>query len=57
MDQEEIKLINGLAATKDDYQFAELSADEFGELKDIERKFNQGKDREIVLLAYEKKTD
>ncbi len=55
MDQEEFKLIKGLAAIKDDYEFAELSPNEFEELNDVERKFSQGKDREIILLAYEKK--
>lgn len=55
MDQAEIKLIKGFAATKDDYQFAELSANEFEELNDIERKLNQGKDGEIVILAYVKR--
>ena len=51
LDQAEIKLIKGLAATKDDYEFAELSANEFEELNNIERKLNQGKDREIVMLV------
>lgn len=55
MEQEEYKLIKGLAAIKDDYEFAELSRNEFEELNDVERKFNQGKDREIVILAYEKR--
>ena len=55
MKQTENKLIKGLAVIKDDYEFAELSANEFKELNDIEHKLNQGKDGEIVILAYEKR--
>ena len=55
MKQTENKLIKGLVASKDDYEFAELSVNEFKELIDIERQLNQGKDREIVILAYEER--
>lgn len=56
LDLEKYELITDLAAAKEDYEFAELSQNEFEELNNVERRLNQGKDREIIILAYEKKS-
>lgn len=55
VDRDETKLVKGIAAIKDGYEFAELSPTEFEELNNVERKLNQENGRDVVILAYEKK--
>ena len=38
-----------------DYQFAELTPKAVSELNEIEEKLNRNTDREVVLIAYQKK--
>jgi hypothetical protein len=45
----------GLQNTAHQYEFAELSASEIEEVNKIQNKLNQNQQKEIILLAYEKK--
>ncbi len=55
--EEQDRLVEGLSETKEGYEFADLSPGELDRLQEIERQLGRDREKETVLLAYDKRDD
>lgn len=55
MEKGQNRLVKGLGETKKDYEFADLSPVELDRLKEVERQLGRDREKETVLLAYDKR--
>lgn len=49
------RTLEGLSNAREDYEFADLDSEDMDSVADAERQLNTNRNREVILLAYEKR--
>lgn len=49
------RALEGLSDTREDYEFADLDSEDMDRITDAEKRLNANRNREVILLAYEKR--